>query len=248
MEISACLITHNEEANLPRCLESLAGIADEIVIVDSGSTDRTPFIATDHNARFIRHDWEGYAAQKNFALSKARHDWVLSLDADEALSPELKAEILALKAAGPAPEASGYSMPRVVCYQGTWIRFGDWYPDVLVRLFRKDRARFAGAWVHERLEVNGPVLPLRGELYHHSFKDEADYRARMEHYSSLWAEGAREAGKSAAPWSAPGHAVARFLRSYLVKGGWRGGALGFRLAWLQATEVALKYRKLRDLR
>jgi len=248
MEISACIITRNEEANLPRCLESLAGVADEIIIVDSGSTDRTPFIATDHSARFIRHDWEGYAAQKNFALSKARHDWVLSIDADEALSSELKAELLALKGAGPSSGASGYSVPRVVFYQGTWIRFGDWHPDVLVRLFRKDRARFAGARVHERLEVDGPVLPLQGELHHHSFKDEADYRARMEHYSALWAEGAREAGKTAAPWTGPCRAVARFLRSYLLKGGCKGGALGLRLAWLQATEVAMKYRKLRVLR
>lgn len=245
MNISACIITRNEEANLPRCLESLQGLADEIVIIDSGSTDRTPFIATDFNARFIRHDWEGYAAQKNFALGKARNEWILSLDADEALSAELRSEIAALKASGPSADASGYSMPRVVFYENTWIRFSDWYPDVLVRLFRKDKARFAGAHVHERLEIHGPVLPLTGEIHHHSFKDEADYRARMDHYSTLWAQGARAAGRHAGPLAPITHAAARFLRSYLIKGGWKGGALGFRLARLQAAEVALKYRKLR---
>lgn len=247
MNISACIITLNEETNLPRCLESLQGVADEIVIVDSGSTDRTPFIATDFNARFIRHEWSGYAAQKNFTLSKAKNEWVLSLDADEALSPELRQEILALKQSAPAPDIAAYSMPRVVFYQGTWIRFGDWYPDVLVRLFRKDQARFAGGPVHERLEVDGPVHPLRGEIHHHSFKDEADYRARIEHYSTLWAQGAHQTGRRAGPLTPWTHAVTRFLRSWLIKGGWKGGALGWRLACLQASEVALKYRKLRAL-
>jgi glycosyltransferase involved in cell wall biosynthesis len=245
MNISACIITRNEESNLPRCLESLRDIADEIVIVDSGSTDRTPFIATDFNARFIRHDWEGYVGQKNFALGKASHDWILSIDADEALSPELRDEILALKSTPPPDTTSGYSAPRVVFYQGTWIRFGDWYPDILIRLFRKDRARFAGGLVHERLEIEGSVQPLGGELHHHSFKDEADYRARIDHYSNLWAQSARAEGKTAsalAPWT---HALVRFLRSYLLKGGFKGGALGLRLARLQATEVRLKYQKLR---
>jgi glycosyltransferase involved in cell wall biosynthesis len=245
MQVSVCIITQNEEANLPRCLDSLQGIADEIVIVDSGSTDRTPFIATDYNARFIRHDWEGYVGQKNFALSKARYDWILSIDADEALSPELRTELLALKQQPPAEAVSGFSMPRVVCYQGVWVRFGDWYPDVLVRFFRKGRAQFAGGKVHERLEVQGKILPLTGELHHYSFKDEADYRARMELYSGLWAETAKAAGKSAHLFTPAAHAAARFLRSYLVKGGIKGGALGLRLARLQAAEVYLKYQKLR---
>jgi glycosyltransferase involved in cell wall biosynthesis len=246
MQVSVCIITQNEEANLPRCLDSVQGIADEIVIVDSGSTDRTPFIATDYNARFIRHDWEGYVGQKNFALSKARYDWILSIDADEALSPELRAELLALKEKPPAEAVSGFSMPRVVCYQGVWVRFGDWYPDVLVRFFRKGRGQFAGGKVHERLEVQGEILPLTGELHHYSFKDEADYRARMEHYSSLWADTAKAAGKSARAWTPAVRAAARFLRSYILKGGFRGGALGLRLARLQATEVYLKYQKLRN--
>lgn len=247
MNISACIITHNEEANLARCLESIKDLADEIIIVDSGSTDRTPFIATDHNARFIRHDWEGYVGQKNFALSKASHDWILSIDADEELSPELRAEILKIKPSTVPASISGFSMPRVVFFENTWIRFGDWYPDVLVRLFRKGKAKFAGGAVHERLEVAGEVQPLAGELVHHSFKDEADYRARMDHYSTLWAQSAKSEGRKASALDPLTHSVWRFIRSYLLKGGIKGGGLGFRLARLQAAEVALKYRKLKSL-
>ncbi|MGF1677588.1 MAG: glycosyltransferase family 2 protein [Candidatus Methylacidiphilales bacterium] len=246
MKISACLITLNEEANLPRCLESIRPVVDEIVIIDSGSTDRTNYIATEFNARFLRHEWEGYVGQKNFALTKATHPWILSIDADEALSPQLSEEIARLREAA-APSVSGFSMPRVVNYQNRWIRFGDWYPDVLVRLFQKEKARFDGAQVHERLEIDGEILPLRGELYHFSFRDEADYLKRSEHYSTLWAQDKATAGMRAnglSPWT---HGTWRFLRSLLIKGGFRGGTLGVRLAFLQAREVFQKYHKLARL-
>ncbi len=245
MNITACIITQDEEENLPRCLKSLEGIVDEIVVVDSGSTDRTPFLATDHNARFIRHDWQGYVDQKNFCIAKATHPWVLSIDADEALSPELREEIAALKEKGGDDRTVGYSMPRVVFFEGQWIRYGDWYPDVLVRLFRKEKARFTGGRVHERLEIDGPVVALSGELHHHSFRDEADLRARGEKYAALWAETARADGKTAGPLSPLLHATARFLRHFFLKGGWKGGARGFRIARLCAREVGLKYQLLR---
>jgi len=245
MKISACIITLNEEANLQRCLKSIQGIANEIVVVDSGSDDRTPLIATDHNARFIHHDWEGYVDQKNFCISKATHPWVLSIDADEELSTELRDELAALKEKGPEESAAGYSMARVTFFENCWIRYGDWYPDVLVRLFRKEKARFVGGKVHERLEIDGPVLPLAGELHHYSFRDVADLRARGEKYARLWAESARAEGRTAAPLSPVLHGTARFLRNYLVRGGWKGGMRGFRIAVHCARYVYLKYQLLR---
>jgi len=245
MKISACIITLNEEENLLRCLESIRDVVDEIVIVDSGSTDRTNYIATDFNARFIRNAWQGYVTQKNFALSKAKHLWVLSIDADEALSPELQESIQTLKSTGAPESVAGYEMPRVVYFQNEWIRFGDWYPDRLVRLFRKEQGAFAGGRVHERLDIQGDVQTLDSEIYHYSFTDWQDYRDRIEHYSTLWAEQKKEEGVSCNPLTPAIRALCRFFRSYLIKGGFRGGSLGFRLARLQAAEVYLKYKKLR---
>lgn len=245
MKISACIITLNEEKNLPRCLNSIRELVDEIIVVDSGSTDRTNYIATEFNARFIRNEWNGYVAQKNFAISKAKFNWVLSLDADEELSAELQASLKTLKLNGHSELVTGYEMSRVVNYQGNWIRFGDWYPDTLVRLFKKSSAEFAGGQIHERLEVQGEVKSLKGEILHHSFKDEADYLQRMDHYSTLWADQKRADGETAVALSPYTHSFWRFLRSYLIKGGIKGGALGFKLSKLQAREVFLKYSKLR---
>jgi len=245
MKISACIITLNEEKKLPRCLESIRELVDEIVIVDSGSTDRTNYIATDFNARFIRNEWNGYVAQKNFALSKAKYNWVLSVDADEELSPELQSSIQTLKLNEHSEAVTGYQMSRVVNFQGSLIRFGDWYPDPLVRLFQPQAARFAGGQVHERLETNGVIKTLSGEIIHHSFQDEYDYLQRMEHYSTLWADQKKADGESAGALAPYTHSFWRFLRSYLIKRGFMGGSLGFRLARLQAREVFLKYSKLR---
>jgi glycosyltransferase involved in cell wall biosynthesis len=249
MKISACIITLNEEANLPRCLNSLRDLVDEIVIVDSGSTDRTPFIATDFNARFIKHEWEGYVGQKNFALSKCSYSWVLSVDADEEISPALHAEIKKIHE-GPEPASqapSGYQLPRVVFYEGQWIRFGDWYPDLLVRLFDKRQAKFAGGKVHERLEITGPLETLSGELHHYTYKNLADQKARIEHYSTLWAETAQAEGKKANFLSPYTHALWRLFRSLFLKGAIQGGSLGFQIARLNAYEVFLKYKKLSQL-
>ena len=247
MKISFCLITLNEEENLPRCLESCAGLADEIVVVDSGSTDGTGRLAAAAGARVFHQDWLGYVGQKNKALALARHDWVFSLDADEELSPALQAEIRALKATEPPPTVSGFSMPRCVYYEGRWIRHGDWYPDRLTRLFRRERAQFAGGRVHERLELAGDILALRGDLHHYSFRDAADHRARSELYARLWAQDKFEAGRSAGALSPWLHGAFRWLRGYVVRGGFLDGAQGWRIAALCAREVVLKYRLLRGL-
>ena len=248
MKISFCLITLNEEKNLPRCLASCAGLADEIIVLDSGSTDATEKIARQFGARFEHQDWLGFVGQKNRVLSLATRDWIFSLDADEELSPELRAEILLLKNNGaPSHNVNGYSMPRCVLYEGRWIRHGDWYPDRLVRLFRRDHARFAGGSVHERLEISGPVQDLHGDLHHYSFADADDHWQRCQFYAGLWAQEKFEAGKTAGVFAPALHAAFRWLRGYVLRGGFLDGPQGWRIAALCARETHLKYRRLRSL-
>jgi len=247
LKLSFCLITLNEEQNLPRCLRSCADLADEIVVLDSGSTDGTERIAKEFGARFEHQDWLGYVGQKNQVLSLAANEWVFSLDADEELSPELREEVKRIKAGEASSEVSGYSMPRCVLYEGRWIRHGDWYPDRLVRLFRRSRAKFAGGKVHERLEIEGRLCELQAELYHHSFKDAADHWARCEKYARLWAETQFEAGRSAGPLAPFTHAAFRWLRGYVLKRGFLDGPQGWRIAAFCAREVCLKYRLLRAM-
>ncbi|MBI1842583.1 MAG: glycosyltransferase family 2 protein [Verrucomicrobia bacterium] len=247
MRISFCLITLNEEANLRRCLESCAELADEMVILDSGSVDRTPDIAAEFGARFERQDWLGFVGQKNAVLSRARNDWVFSIDADEELSPQLRSEVRALRDRAAEPEVDAFSMPRCVLYEGRWIRHGDWYPDRLVRLFRKSRARFEGGKVHERLECDGAVEPLRGELRHYSFRDAADHWARCQKYARLWAESQSESGRGASALSPYGHALFRWLRGWILRRGFMDGRQGLQIANYCAREVFLKYQLLREL-
>ncbi len=247
MKISFALITRDEEANLPRCLKSCADLADEIVVLDSGSTDRTEPIAREFGARWLHQDWLGYVGQKNKLLSLVAHAWVFSLDADEELSPALRDEVRALKSAEPTAEVGGFSMPRCVFYEGRWIRHGDWYPDRLTRLFRRDRAHFAGGKVHERLEITGRIVPLRGDLHHYSFRDAADHRDRARLYARLWAESQHEAGRSAGLLAPGFHAAFRWLRGYVLRDGFLDGGPGWRIAALNAHEVFWKYRQLRAL-
>lgn len=250
MKLSVCLITLNEESNLRRCLASVTRFADEVVVVDSGSTDRTTAIAAEAGARVISQPWLGYVGQKNFAIGQAAQDWIFSIDADEEVSPGLSAEIAVLKSAARdlPPPCAGYRMPRCVLYEGRWIRHGDWYPDRLVRLFRRENARFAGAKVHERLELSGEVCDLRNELFHYSFKDRADHWQRCQTYARLWAESAFEAGKRAGPLAGPSHAAFRWVRGYLLRGGFLDGDQGWHIARMCAAEVRLKYALLRKMR
>lgn len=247
MKISFCLITLNEQENLGRCLKSLADLADEIVIVDSGSKDGTRQIAQEFNARWQHQDWLGYVGQKNLVLSLAQNEWVFSIDADEELSPQLRAEVQAIKQADVPNDISGYSVPRCVLYEGKWIRHGDWYPDRLTRLFRRTRARFAGGRVHERLELEGTVIPLSGDLHHYSFKSAEDHWQRCEKYARLWAETQAEAGRSVGPLSPYTHAAFRWLRGYVLRRGFLDGQQGWQIANYCAREVHRKYQILREL-
>jgi len=247
MKLSFCLITLNEQDNLARCLKSFADLADEIIIVDSGSTDGTEAIARKFHARWQHQDWLGYVGQKNVVLSLAQNEWVFSIDADEELSPQLRAEVLALKQQDTPNTVSGYSMPRCVLYEGKWIRHGDWYPDRLTRIFRRDRAHFAGGRVHERLEIEGQIQSLAGDLHHYSFQSAEDHWLRCEKYARLWAETQAEAGRSASFLSPYSHAAFRWLRGYVLRRGFLDGRQGWQIANYCAREVHRKYQILREL-
>jgi len=248
VKISACLIVCNEEKNLGRCLASVAPVVDEFVVIDSGSTDRTVEIARNFNARIVSQPWLGYVGQKNFALDQAAHDWVLSIDADEELSPELTAAIQKIRAEHDGSGApNGYQVARLVFYRGKWIRHGDWYPDRLVRLFRRADAHFTGGRVHEKLEIAGdhPLLP--GHLHHYTYTDPADRAARCANYAALWAQTALEKKRATWPGIGAAHAALRFVRGYLLKRGFLDGPVGWEVAWGNAREVWLKYHLLREL-
>jgi glycosyltransferase involved in cell wall biosynthesis len=221
---------------------------DEILVVDSGSTDATEDIARSFGGRFVRQEWLGYVDQKNFALDLATHPWVLSIDADEELSPELANSIAKLKADSNATDApDGYEVSRIVFYQNRWIRHGDWYPDRLLRLFLREKARFTGGRVHERLELPGshPLLP--GDLRHFTYDSPADRVERCTKYAALWAQSAHEQGRRAGFLSPQTHAVARFVKGFFLKRGFLDGAIGFDIAMGNAREVWLKYQLLRQL-
>ena len=247
MKISFCIITLNEEHNLPRCLESCADLADEIVVLDSGSTDATESIARQFGARWESQAWQGYVAQKNRLLALAQNEWVFSIDADEELSPRLRDEIRRIKTREPAERISGYSMPRCVFHEGRWIRHGNWYPDRLTRLFRRHRARFAGGKVHERLEVSGKISRLRGELHHYSFRDAEDHWKRCQKYARLWAETRHEEGKTAGRLTPFIRAAVRWFRGFFIKAGFLDGRHGLQIANVCAREVYLKYKLLREM-
>ena len=234
----------NEEKNLRRCLASCAEVADEFVVVDSGSTDGTQVVAREFGARVVVMEKGRHVDWKNRARQEASHDWVFSIDADEALSPALREEVRLVKESEPG-DAAGFSMPRYMFYEGQWIRHGDWYPDRLVRLFLRDRARFVGGRVHERLEVDGPVHPLSGDLEHYSFRDVEHLRAKWGKYARMWADDAFESGKRSGPCTPFLHAGFRWLRAFVLRGGFLDGRLGWRIAALTMREVFKKHRLLR---
>ena len=242
--LTVTVITLNEERDLPCALASVRGLADEILVVDSGSSDGTREMARAHGARVLEHAWTDFSDQKNFAAAQAAHDWIFSLDADEELSPALQEELRRWKETDPA--AAAYEMPRRARYLGRWIRHSGWYPDYKRRLYRRDRARFVGA-LHESLEVDGSVGRLQSDLYHHTFATLAEHRAQVEHYSRLTARALYAAGRRqwllpllvSPPWM--------FLRTYFWKLGFLDGAAGWHIARLTARTSYLKYAGLGQL-
>jgi glycosyltransferase involved in cell wall biosynthesis len=242
--VSAAIITLNEAANLAAALESVRW-ADEVIVVDSESTDGTVAIARQYTDRVIVRPWPGYIAQKNFAAAQASHDWIFSLDADERVSPALAEEVRALVAAGPG--CAGYRVPRVSHYLGRWIRSTDWYPDYQLRLYDRRRAAWAGRYVHESVRAEGDVGRLRGEIQHHPYRDVSHHLRTIDRYSSLAARQMFEDGRRTGPLRMLLHADAAFLRNYLLRGGIRDGTAGLIVSMLNAYYVMLKLVKLWEL-
>jgi glycosyltransferase involved in cell wall biosynthesis len=244
-EVSAIVVCFNEEDRIEACLESLRW-CDEVVVVDSFSTDRTPEICRRYTDRFIQRPWAGYRDQKAYAHSQASKEWVLLVDADERVTPELQKEILEVLACDPGQYA-GYSLPRLVYYLGRWWRRGGWYPDYDVRLFRRDRARWGGSEPHEKILIDGPVRRLRHPLHHYSYRNIEDHVGRINRFTSI---SSKELKRHGARWrliDALFRPPARFFHSYILKRGFMEGFGGFHVALTAAVYVFLKYAKLWEL-
>ncbi len=242
MKISATIIACNEERNLPRAIESLR-CCDEILVVDSGSTDRSVELAQKFGARVVEANWRGYAGQKNYASDEAEHDWVLSIDADEALSEDLEAEIWQLKKNG--PDFDAYTVPRLAQYLGKWIYYSGWYPDRKVRLFDRRKARWVGDYVHESVISTGAVGALSGNLLHYTCGSLSEHLKTMDHYTTLAAEelAARKYPVGYRrllfdpPWT--------FFKTYVLQRGFQDGVEGLAIAQMAALYTFLKYAKAR---
>jgi glycosyltransferase involved in cell wall biosynthesis len=246
MKISAAIVTLNEERNIARAIASLKPCVDEIVVIDSGSSDGTREIAAELGARVVREEWRGYAEQKNFAASCAAHDWILSIDADEELTPELAAEIHALRGAPEQADMGGWTMPRRARYLGRWIGHGGWYPDRKIRLYHRRRGAWKGERVHESVEVSGGVGSLRSDLLHFTCDSLHQHLQTIDRYTSLAAQAIAESGKPVPfrrlvidpPWT--------FIRSYFFQRGFLDGGHGFVIAAMAGFYTFLKYAKARE--
>lgn len=243
-KISATIICKNEERNIQRCLQHL-DFVDEIVVVDSGSEDRTLEICKRFTDRVMYHPWPGYIEQKNYALEQATHEWVLSLDADEVVSPELKEDILdALR--NDQGKYDGYRVNRHVYYLGRWINHC-WYPEYKIRLFKKCKGRWVGKNLHERVELNGKYRDLKGDLEHYTYRNISQHLHTIDSFSSLGADGKFEEGKSARLLDLVFNPMFRFLKLYVLKRGFLDGMPGFIIAVLGSYYCFLKYAKLWEM-
>ena len=246
-KLSVTIITKNEAADIGDALASVAW-ANEIVVVDSESTDETAAIARARQARVVVREWPGYVDQKNHAASIAAHDWILSLDADERVTPALADEIKALMArADRAIEHAAFRIPRVTWHLGRWIRTTDWYPDYQLRLYDRRRAKWTGRYVHEAVSVSGSTGRLRGELQHYAYRDISDHLETIDRYTTYAARQMQESGRRAGLLQMAGHPPLAFLRNYLAHGGIRDGVPGFVISAMNAYYVFLKFAKLREM-
>lgn len=241
--LSAVLITGNAEAVLPACLESLA-FADEIVIVDAGSTDATLDIARRANARIVSQKWLGYGEQKQFAVAQASHDWVLCMDADERVSDALRE---AIQRELQAPRFHAYEMPRRNRFLGRWLRHGEGYPDLSLRLFDRRHANWSSDPIHEKVVANGPVGRLDGDLLHESEQGLADYLAKQDRYTTLQAEALHARGARAGVARMLLSPPLRFIKFYFFRLGFLDGMPGLVHILIGCFNSFMKYAKLREL-
>lgn len=243
MQITAAIITYNEAANLARCIASLQPVVDEIVVVDSFSQDGTAQLAAELGARVIQRPFPGHVEQKNFAKDQASYPWVLSLDADECLSPELQASIRAVKAQ--TPSASGYTMNRLNNYAGKWVRHSGWYPDRKLRLWRKDAGSWVGTNPHDKFELfSGRTEHLRGDLLHYTIHSLEHHKQVIERYTTIAAKAMHQQGQGrkaskrfVSPWFS-------FFQNYFFRLGFLDGKTGWNVCFWSAYYTWLKYHKL----
>jgi glycosyltransferase involved in cell wall biosynthesis len=243
-KVTATVITFNEARHIAAALDSLSW-ADEVVVVDSESTDDTAAIARDCNARVIVRPWPGYIAQKNFAAEQASHDWIFSLDADERVTPDLARELRAVLQQ--EPPVRGFRVPRVTFHLGRWIRSTDWYPDYQLRLYDRRHARWAGRYVHESVKVDGTVGKLESDLQHYAYRDVSHHLLSMDRYTTLAARQMYEDGRRAGWFDVLVHPRLAFFRNYVLRGGFRDGMPGLIISAMNAYYVGLKFAKLWEL-
>jgi glycosyltransferase involved in cell wall biosynthesis len=245
-KITVCIIAGNEERNIRRCLES-AKWANEIVVLDSFSKDRTVEICHEYTDRVYQHEWMGYIGQKNLIKDMATGPWIFFLDADEEISPALRAEIETEFSSGNAGDFAGYEFPRLVWYLGRWIYHGDWYPDTKLRLFRKDRGKCGGQEPHDRIYVDGRVKQLKNPLFHYTYTDISNQLATMNRFTTITAIGKQKNGRIFRLSDVTIRPVLRFLRCYILKRGFLDGIPGLVIATFTALSVFSKYAKLWEI-
>jgi glycosyltransferase involved in cell wall biosynthesis len=243
--ISAVIITYNEEKNIARCIESVRDVADEILVVDSFSTDATESICKDHGVNFIQHPFEGHIEQKNYALSQAQHDCVLSLDADEALSSELAAGITAIKNNW---QHDSYAFNRLTSYCGQWIKHCGWYPDPKIRLFSRKKASWGGVNPHDRIIMasGATTRHIPGDLLHYTFNTVAEHIAQINKFSEIKAAGLFRKGRSVNLLRMGLEPLFKFFKSYVLKAGFLDGWYGLILCANSAHAIFLRYAKLHE--
>lgn len=242
MKLTVTVITYNEAEHIAAALDSVAW-ADEIIVVDSGSTDGTAKIARTRATRVISREWPGYSAQKNYAADQASNDWVLSMDADERVTPALAAEIRELLARG--PELEGYRIRRVSFYLGQWVRSTDWFPDFQLRLYNRHAGRWNGMRIHESFRLRaGEPGRLRGELEHYAYRDISHHLRKIDVYTTLIAEQWYEEGRRTSLAAMAVHPWVAFVRNYVLRAGFRDGRVGFIVSTLNSYYVFLKLAKL----
>ena len=247
-KISVCIVTYNEEKNILDCLKSIEW-ADEIIIVDSFSTDKTMEICRKFTDKIFQRQWAGYIDQKNFALQQTRHRWVLFLDADERLSPMLAEEIQKEISSDPN-RWSGFSFPRHVYYLGRWINHGGWYPDYKVRLFRKDKGYFGGEEPHDKAIIKGQIKRLKNDMWHFTYRDLSHHLQTINKFSTAAAEQQQTRGKKEKLllFKLIFKPIVKFLENYILKRGFLDGWPGFVISVFTSFYIFMKYAKYWELR
>ncbi|TAE00032.1 MAG: glycosyltransferase family 2 protein [Bacteroidetes bacterium] len=243
--LSVVIITKNEERNIGRCLESLQKIADEIIVIDGFSIDQTQKICEKYGVKFVQNTWLGYSETKNFGNSLAKHDYILSLDADEALSEELQKSLILLKKNGFS--ADSYQMNRLTSYCGQWIKHCGWHPDRKLRLWNKNKGFWQGI-IHEKVEMQSPKIEfLQGNILHWSYYNISEHIQKANVYSSLGAENNFKNGKKGSIFKILFSPLIKFLKSYVLQTGFLDGFYGFVICSIASYETFLKYLKTREL-